>query len=90
MSNYFRTKGLRLINKFQKLENNTVIFPSDYFAPYHWWGGGRITKNTMAIQQYSKTWDSKDNSISFIRKVKLNFKHHFPRIFQFLKNIKND
>lgn len=88
VSEYFQTKGLKPINKFQILRNKTVIFPSDYFAPYHWWGGGHITKNTIAIQQYTKKWGSQDK-ISLIGKLKLNFKYNYPRLSSLIKKIKN-
>ena len=87
VSEYFLSKGLKRVNKFQVLDNKTAIFPSDYFAPYHWWQGGHVTKNTVAIQQYNNSWGSK-NQVELKDKIKLDFKHKFPRIFFGLKKIK--
>lgn len=87
ISEYFQSKGLKLINKQQVLKDGTIILPSDYFAPYHWWGGGHLTKRTIAIQQYDKSWDN-NKSISLLNKVKLNFKHNFPSLFFLMRRIK--
>ena len=56
ITNYFVTKGFKFKNRIQILEHGAYVFPTEYFAPLHWWGGGRITNNTIAVHQYSATW----------------------------------
>ncbi|MBD5807113.1 glycosyltransferase family 32 protein [Limosilactobacillus walteri] len=88
ISNYFTKYGLKINNRLQVLDDYVYIFPSDYFAPLHWWGGGHITKRTVAIQQYSKNWGDSNrmsNSGKFVR----NFYHHFPKTYLSLKKIKD-
>lgn len=84
ISKYFIDKGLEPVNKLQIISDNAYIYPSDYFAPYHWWGGGRVTKNTVAIQQYTKNWGVTEK-ISNRRKLRLNVRHYFPRLYTFIQ-----
>lgn len=69
ITNYFIKKGFRFKNKVQELDDGTVIFPTEYFAPLHWWGGGRITDKTIAIHNYSATWIKKDRR-GFMTKIR--------------------
>ena len=79
ISDYFKEHGLNDINVVQKLENGTMIFPTDYFAPYHWWGGGTVTNNTIAIQQYQKGWGKENVGKIAILLAKTHYK--FPRLY---------
>ena len=87
VSDYFIKKGLKPVNKLQVLARNIYIYPSEYFAPYHWWGGGKITKKTVAIQNYSKSWGS-DNDVSFRGLIRLNLRHHFPKLFYLVQKMR--
>lgn len=87
IGDYFVTQGLKPINKTQKLANGTKIFASQYFAPYHWWGGGKVTSKTIAIQQYSKSWGQKKR-ISFKQKLKMNGFYYAYPVFHLLQKIK--
>lgn len=84
ISKYFSKLGLRNNNKLQVLENGQTIFPSEYFAPFHWWGGGKKTRNTIAVQQYLNSW-SGENKKSWLFRQKQNLRLYFPRIFSLLK-----
>ncbi|AGR65202.1 glycosyltransferase family 32 protein [Limosilactobacillus reuteri] len=88
ISNYFMRYGLKARNRLQVLDDYVYVFPSDYFAPLHWWGGGHITKRTVAIQKYSKNWGD-TNRMSDSGKLVRNFYHYFPRTYLLLKKIKD-
>lgn len=87
VSNYFFNKGFKKKNKNQLLANGTYIFASKYFAPYHWWGGGKIKTETITIHQYEKTWEKESNSKSKIN-ILPEIRYYFPVLFDFLSNIK--
>lgn len=87
IGNFFVKQGLKPVNKTQVLKDGTKIFASDYFAPLHWWGGGKITRNTIAIQQYSKSWGKKEK-VSLHQKFRMNLFHYCYPCFQLLQNLK--
>ena len=87
VSDYFIKRGLKPINKLQVLDKNIYIYPSEYFAPYHWWGGGRITEKTVAIQNYNKSWGN-SSDVNFRRLMRLNLRHYFPQLFYFIQKIR--
>lgn len=89
ISTYFRSKGLRFNNKLQILENGTTIFPSPFFAPYHWWGGGHISDKTIAIQQYSKQWGT-ENKMSKFGKFSRDFYFYFPKTWLAIRHMKRN
>ncbi|MCM0725991.1 glycosyltransferase family 32 protein [Latilactobacillus curvatus] len=64
---YFTNQGFKKKNKLQRLFDGTIIYPTQYFAPYHWWGGGRIWGKTRTIHHYHASWGVKDK-----KKVKLS------------------
>lgn len=84
---YFVKQGLRPYNKTQILKDGTKIFASEYFAPLHWWGGGRVTTNTIAIQQYTKSWGEKTDT-PFRQKMRMNLFHYAYPLFKRLKMLK--
>lgn len=79
ITDYFVSKGLINKNIIQVLDNGTTIFPADYFAPYHWWGGGHITENTIALQQYQKSWGKRHIEKSTI--LLARFHYTFPNLY---------
>lgn len=83
VSDYFLEKGLKNNNKVQKLKNGTVIYPTDYFAPLHWWGGGKITNRTIAVHEYNKSWGDKKINRSVILLAK--FHYRFPSLYSTLR-----
>lgn len=89
ISDYFVKYGLKVNNRLQILDGYVHIFPSSYFAPLHWWGGGHITKKTVAIQQYTKNWGD-SNKISQFGKFCKNLYHYFPNIYTVVKKIKDN
>lgn len=70
ISKYFWQKGLNLGNSKIVTENNVAFFPTRYFAPVHYWGGGKISMDTYGMHKYSASWVNSKNSILFtIKKV---------------------
>lgn len=51
-------KEFGLETKFgnQLLPNNIKIFDPVYFAPFHYWGGGRLRDETVGIHHYDASW----------------------------------
>ena len=86
ISKYFRSRGLNTKNKTQVLSDGTKIFASDYFAPFHWWGGGHLTKNTIAIQQYANSWGA-DLHLTPLNRVRYNFKFHCYGVYRVIAPI---
>ncbi|MGR8837837.1 hypothetical protein N2F28_06450 [Leuconostoc falkenbergense] len=68
VSQYFWNKGLSTNNtNIQRIENS-LIYPTYFFAPVHYWGGGRITKESYTVHQYAASWLTSDKSFrTFIR-----------------------
>ncbi|MDL2058152.1 glycosyltransferase [Limosilactobacillus reuteri] len=62
VSNILREHGLKYTNKNQLLNNEFMVFGPNYFAPFHYWGGGKIRKETVAIHHYNASWCKKSNS----------------------------
>ncbi len=89
ISKYFWSKGLKRANKMQIMPNRSRIFPSQYFAPFHWWGGGHISKETVAVQQFTSNWGNEPRDIGKMRKFSLDFYFHCPRLWMKLSKIKN-
>lgn len=89
ISQYFITKGLKPTNTLQILSDDAHVYPSDFFAPFHWWGGGHLTKRTVAIQEYSKSWGEDKEDIGLRRKIRLNVRHYFPRFFFLVQGLRH-
>lgn len=87
ISNYFKSQGLKINNKIQYLDNNRIIFPSEYFAPYHWCGGGKVTANTVAVQEYLNSWET-DTNVSLKDKLLFNLRLKFPQLYIGLRKLK--
>lgn len=77
ITKYFQQKGLKFKNKYQRLKDNTVILPTEYFAPFHWWGGGRITDKTIGIHQYDSSWE-KNSRITLRGKISQKLIYYWP------------
>lgn len=88
VTEYFRKLGFKYTNKSQKLAKNIMILSSEYFAPLHWWGGGKITNHTIGIHQYGASW-KKDWNISLKTKVLQNLIYYMPFLGVPLKEIRN-
>lgn len=80
ISQYFWNQGLQERDRLQTLNDGTVIFPSVYFAPIHWWGGGRIKKRSIAVQQYHNSW-GQANPVQGYDRFKLNLQYYSPKLF---------
>lgn len=84
ITDYFKQHGLVCDNKIQFLDRNQIVFPTKYFAPYHWWGGGKENSDTIAIQEYLNSWGAQ---ASMSVKIKSNFRLYFPKIYAGIKQI---
>lgn len=43
--------------------SDMLILAPKYFAPLHYWGGGKISSKTIAVHQYKASWvDNKENN----------------------------
>lgn len=86
ISKYFLKQGFKRKNKKQVLNDGTVILPSEYFAPYHYWGGGHITSRTIGIHKYAASWnDNKRPTFFSFEGIKSETKLLMPDLFFFLK-----
>ncbi|WP_076634703.1 glycosyltransferase family 32 protein [Lactiplantibacillus plantarum] len=88
ISKFFETKGLKDKNVKQVLSDGTLILPTPYFAPYHYWShSGRPTKKCYAIQQYSDTWGA-DTNFTFKTRFLADMRLHCPSLFKTLVSLK--
>lgn len=83
LSDYFKVQGLKKKNKLQTLANGTKVYPSQYFAPFHWWGGGKITRKTIAVHQYDKQWGTKIK-VGKKKKIKFTLLLYFPALYNLI------
>ncbi len=92
ITNYFIKKGFVTKNRVQSLGDGTVIFSTKYFAPFHWWGGGKISNETIAIQNYSSSWVKRGKE-PILQKIILNSIFYLPKysllVLRVLKKIKS-
>lgn len=63
VSKILRKQGLKYSNKNQILLDDIMIFGPSYFAPLHYWGGGKIKDETVAIHHYNASWVNKKKSM---------------------------
>lgn len=88
VTEYFLGRGLSFNNKVQIIGNDQLVLSSEYFAPYHWWGGGRITRRTKGIHEYENSWGANLN-VSRKQKLLRNWRCNFPSSYFFFKNLFN-
>lgn len=88
VTKYFLEHGFKMLNKRQVLSDNSLILPTSYFAPFHYWGGGHITKNTHGIHHYKATWVDNKSKLSG-NYIKKNFILHFSLLYWYLFKIKH-
>lgn len=62
VSNVLRNHGLKLNKKINYLDNGAKVYSPEYFAPFHYWGGGRITDKTITVHKYEASWISNNKS----------------------------
>lgn len=86
ISDILRKYGLTNTNKVDNLPNNTIIYSSEYFAPLHYWGGGKITNKTITVHHYDSSWiKHKSNLFNYITH---EFMFHFSYGGVFLRWLK--
>lgn len=68
VSQYFWNKGLNTNNTDIQYIGDSLIYPTCFFAPLHYWGGGRITKDSYTVHKYAASWlNSNKNLNTMIR-----------------------
>lgn len=65
-------------NSFQQTEQITV-YPTEVFAPYSYWGLGKVTAQTYSIHHYSASWQNDDRDLKFVQ-WKIQMKRLYERI----------
>ncbi|MGZ9850997.1 glycosyltransferase family 32 protein [Limosilactobacillus ingluviei] len=50
--------GLKDNKKTDHLVNDGIALSTEYFAPLHYWGGGKITSTSMGVHLYKNSWTS--------------------------------
>lgn len=69
ISKYFWGKGLKIKNNQVALIGGTAIYPTNAFAPIHYWGGGKITGRSYAVHKYKASWVTEDKRLlNYVRK----------------------
>lgn len=89
VTKYFLQKGLSYNNKLQCIGDKQLILPSIYFAPYHWWGGGKVAKKTIGIHQYANSWGA-NLKVTNRQKIMRNWRCYFPKSYFLCRNIFNN
>lgn len=64
ISHILRKHGLKNNKKFNLLDNGAVVYPPVYFAPLHYWGGGKISKKTLTVHHYNASWTGKKGALA--------------------------
>lgn len=84
-SNIFTKNGLKAVDKTQYI-GSAIILSSKYLTPLHFWGGGKIDKDTIAVHQFGNTWGD-NNKASFLGKTRLNMRLKSPKLEQLISHI---
>lgn len=93
VTNYFLQHGFKIKNKNQLLSDGTLILSSDYFAPFHFWGGGHITKRTIGVHKYMGSWINLKNlskKYKINRECMLLFPTVYVKIREIYRKVKNN
>ncbi|MGY5210858.1 glycosyltransferase family 32 protein [Limosilactobacillus mucosae] len=83
VSNVLRNHGLKLNKKVNYLDNGAKVYSPEYFAPFHYWGGGRITDKTITVHKYGASWISNNKSKTkyFMHEIM----YHLPMIGEIVR-----
>lgn len=86
VTNVLKEEGFCFRNKIQYLDDGSKVYPTDFFAPFHYWGGGKITSNTISIHHYAGSWLESSKSSFHLKliKIKLSVNFYFPKTIHFL------
>lgn len=64
ITRYFAKLGLTSENKYIQKIKDASIFPTFFFAPLHYWGGGKVNSKSYTCHKYSASWIGKSDSLS--------------------------
>ena len=61
ITNYMKTKNIKLNNTYQNFPDLITIYPKDFFCPKsHYSGEILLTKNSHAIHHFANSWENKN------------------------------
>lgn len=66
VSQYFWNKGLSTNNTNIQHIGNSLIYPTYFFAPLHYWGGGKIIKDSYTVHKYAASWLSTNKNLNML------------------------
>lgn len=79
--------GLSDYNALQVLPGDVTIYPTNYFAPLHFFGGGKIRSYSIAVHRYEGSWISKKLNIADKVRMQLILRLNF--YLPFIRVMKN-
>lgn len=56
ISNILKNHGLRNGLSTDKMDNGAIVYAPKYFAPLHYWGGGKISQSSYSLHYYDGNW----------------------------------
>lgn len=90
ITNILRKHGFKSKNRIQVLEDGTTVFPTNFFAPLHFWGGGKIRRETVAVHHYSASWRSGKvtEGAKKIQLLRWQMTFYAPRLIDFIDRLR--
>lgn len=86
VSSIFKKYGLTNTTKTDRLHNGVIIYAPEYFAPIHYWGGGRVTSKSITVHHYEASWTK--HKASLFKYIVHEFMFHFSYGGVFLRWLK--
>lgn len=83
VSNILKQYGLKVTRRNQNLLNKSIVFGPEYFAPFHYWGGGHVSDKTVSIHHYEGSWTS--NSSSYFKYLMHQVLFYIPAVAKLIK-----
>lgn len=87
ISTILKKYGLKISLGNQYLSNGAVVYQSKYFAPLHYWGGGKITPQTVAVHHYNGSWLTSNNK-SYLRYLAHEVGFYCPFLGMYMRWLK--
>lgn len=85
ISRIFKNKGLKIKDQTQMI-GNAIVLKSTYLTPLHFWGGGKVRRETIGIHHFYKTWGTNVNA-SLFGKIRMNLRLRAPFVEQTISNV---
>lgn len=84
VTNVLKKYGLKFNNRKQILKSGAVIYPTPYFAPIHFWGGGKVSKKTITVHHYAASWLSESQNKLNLKNFKRSLTLYIPKIIRII------